>query len=75
MPPMANAGSVISQLTAQEEVQPGELIEVLGRGGERRAAAEIVRSVQHGLPGLFARVRGDADQPLRADQRAGVLHR
>ena len=65
----------ISAATARRRIQAGELLETLGCRRERRTDAEVVGAIEDRLPRLLDRMRRDADEGLRADDRPGVLDR
>ena len=58
-----------------QQLDAGELPELLGGRGIRRPDADVVGPVEHGLPGLLDAVRRYAHQRLRPDNPPGVLHR
>jgi len=57
-----------------EEVEPRKVVERLGARWERRACAEIIGAVKHGLPGLGQRVGRDANESRWTNDCPSVLH-
>ena len=73
---LSDALSTAFMVMDKDEIDADEfrVLERLRAGGEDRTDADVTRSVQNRLSGLFDRVGRDPDQTLGADDSPGIMH-